>query len=131
MKTILIVDDDPDFAEALGSFLRASGFRVKEARDGGEGLRLAKLSRPDLVIMDIVMKERTEGFFTVQEIRRTPELKDVPVIVLSSLYENFPEFQIAPDSGWLEHDAFFHKPPDMPALLSEIRNRLGIPETVS
>jgi DNA-binding response OmpR family regulator len=61
MKTILIVDDDADFAEAIRLFLQANGFRVIEARDGKEGLRLARMERPDLVIMDIVMRERTEG----------------------------------------------------------------------
>jgi two-component system alkaline phosphatase synthesis response regulator PhoP len=128
MKTILIVDDDPDFAEAIRLFLQANGFRVLEARDGAEGLRLARIARPDLVIMDIVMRERTEGFFTVQEMRRTPELKDVPIFVLSSLYSQYPEFRIAPDSGWLAHDEFFSKPVDLPAMLGKIRQHLGMTE---
>lgn len=128
MKTILIVDDDADFAEAIASYLRANGFRVLEARDGTEGLRLAKLQHPDLVIMDVVMTERTEGFFTVQEMRRTAEIKDIPIFVVSSLYSQHPEFNIAPERGWLAHDAFFPKPVDMPAFLERIRQRLGIQE---
>jgi DNA-binding response OmpR family regulator len=128
MKTILMVDDDADFAEAVGAYLRANGFRVLEARDGKEGLRLAKMAHPDLVIMDIVMRERTEGFFAVQEIRRTAELKDVPIFVLTSLYAQFPEFRVAPDSGWLAHDEFFPKPVDMPMMLSKIRQHLGMEE---
>jgi CheY-like chemotaxis protein len=128
MKTILIVDDDADFAEAIASYLRANGFQVLEARDGTEGLRLAKMRHPDLVIMDVVMSERTEGFFTVQEMRRTAALKDVPIFVVSSLYSQHPEFGIAPDKGWLAHDAFFSKPVNMPAFLEQIRLRLGIEE---
>lgn len=128
MKTILIVEDDPDFAEALGSFLRASGFRVLEARDGEQGLRLARAAHPDLVIMDIVMRERTEGFFTVQEMRCTPELRDVPIFVLTSLYEQFPDFRIAPDDRWMAHDEFFNKPADLPAILDKIHEHLGTRE---
>jgi two-component system alkaline phosphatase synthesis response regulator PhoP len=130
MKTILIVDDDPDFAEAIAAFLRANEFCVLEARDGAEGLRLARLVHPDLVIMDIVMRERTEGLFAVQEIRRTPELKDVPVFVLTSLYSTYPEFGVAPESGWLAHDEFFTKPVDMNVMLAKIRQHLRMEESV-
>lgn len=128
MKTILIVDDDADFAEAVASYLRANGFQVLEARDGAEGLRMARMTHPDLVIMDVVMSERTEGFFTVQEMRRTASLKDVPIFVVSSLYSQHPEFSIAPESGWLAHDAFFSKPVDMALFLEQIRQRLGMEE---
>jgi CheY-like chemotaxis protein len=82
------------------------------------------MERPDLIIMDIVMSERTEGFFTVQEIRRTPELETVPIFVLSSLYSQVPDFRISPDSGWLAHDEFLSKPVDMPVLLEKIRQRI-------
>jgi CheY-like chemotaxis protein len=128
MKTILIVDDDADFVEAVASYLRANGFEVLKARDGTEGLRMARMQHPDLVIMDIVMSERTEGFFTVQEMRRTASLKDVPIFVVSSLYSQHSEFGIAPERGWLAHDAFFPKPVDMPVFLGQIRQRLGVEE---
>jgi len=124
-ETVLIVDDDPDFVEALSFFLEANSFRILRARDGKEGLKVAKMERPDLIIMDIVMSERSEGFFTVQEIRRTPELKTVPIFVLSSLYSQVADFRIHPDSGWLAHDEFFSKPVDMPVLLEKIRQRLS------
>lgn len=124
-QKILLVDDDADFAEAVASFLEARECRVVKARDGREALKLAKLERPDLILMDIMMNERTEGFFTVQEIRRTPELKSVPVFVLSALYQQAPEFRIAPDSGWLGHDRFFTKPVNLAELLEEIRRFAG------
>jgi CheY-like chemotaxis protein len=120
-QKILMVDDDADFVEAVSSFLEAHGCKVLKARDGREGLKLAKIERPDLIIMDVMMNERTEGFFAVQEIRRTPELKSVPVFVLSSIYQQIPDFRIAPDAGWLAHDQFFSKPVNMPELLEKIR----------
>ncbi len=122
---ILIVDDDADFLEAVSFFLEAHGYAVLKAHDGREGLRLAKTDRPDLIVMDIMMGERTEGFFAVQEIRRTPELKDVPVFILTALYSKAPDFRIAPESEWTGHDEFFSKPVDLPRLLEAVERRLG------
>jgi len=122
---ILIVDDDADFSEALSSFLEAHGFEVLRAVNGSEGLKMAKLDRPDLVLMDVIMRERTEGFFTVQEMRRTPELAGMPIFVLSSLYSQIPDFRIAPEAGWLAHDEFFSKPVNLPQLLERIQAALA------
>jgi len=124
-KKILIVDDDADFAEAVSFFLESHGYTALKARDGAEGLRLAKMERPALIIMDIIMTERTEGFFTVQEIRRTPELEDVPVFVATSLYSKVADFRVSPESGWIGHDEFFSKPVDLPRLLEKIRQYIG------
>jgi DNA-binding response OmpR family regulator len=126
MQRILLVDDDGDFAEAVGAFLEANGFRVRKARDGREALRMAAMETPDLVIMDIVMNERTEGLFAIQEMRRSAALRNVPVFVLTSLYSALPEFQIAPDSAWMAHDEFFSKPVDPTELLARIRRRVPV-----
>jgi DNA-binding response OmpR family regulator len=125
-KRILMVDDDTDFVAAVSCFLEANGFTVLKAHDGAEGVKLAKIERPDLILMDIMMDERTEGFFTIQEMRRAVELKGVPIFVLSALYTQLPEFGIAPDSGWLAHDEFLPKPVDLAQLLEKIRRRIGV-----
>ena len=83
---VLIVDDDRDFTASLTTFLQSQGFSVLQAEDGKRGLALAKAEHPDLVIMDVMMNERTEGFFAVQEFRRTPGLEEVPIFVVSSLF---------------------------------------------
>ena len=126
-KRILMVDDDRDFAEAVSCFLEANGLTVFRAHDGKEGIKLAKMERPDLILMDIMMGERTEGFFTIQEIRRDPALKDVPVFVLSSFCTRLPDFEIPSSGGWLAHDMFFAKPVDMAQLMENILHRIGKP----
>ena len=126
-QTILIVDDDADFAEAVSSFLEANHYRVLQARTGEEGMKLAKIAQPDLVLMDIIMSERTEGLFSVQERRHSAGLADVPVIVVSSLYTQAPGFRIAPEAGWMGHDEFLAKPVDLNELLEKIRRRLAAP----
>ena len=126
-KRILIVDDDNDFSEAISCFLELNGFRVFRARDGATGIKLAKMKRPDLILMDIMMNERTEGFFAIHEIRRDPALKNVPIFVLSSFCTRLPDFEIPTSGGWLTHDMFFTKPVDTVQLLEKIRERIGVP----
>jgi CheY-like chemotaxis protein len=122
-----MVDDDRDFAEAVSCFLEANGVTVFRAHDGKEGIKLAKMERPDLILMDIMMGERTEGFFTIQEIRRDPALKDVPIFVLSSFCTRLPDFEIPSSGGWLAHDMFFAKPVDLVQLMENIHQRIGKP----
>lgn len=125
MPKILMVDDDADFRAAMRSCLEGRGFTVIEAPDGREGLRLAKAERPDAILMDIVMGERTEGFFTIQQIRDTDVLKDTPVFVVSSLYTQAPGFSILPERDWLGHDEFFPKPVDTTRLLEALERYLS------
>lgn len=126
-KRLLIVDDDRDFVEAVSSYLEGNGFTVFRAHDGAEAIRLAKLERPDLILMDIMMNERTEGFFTIHEIRRDPALKPVPIFVLSAFCTRLPDFEIPSSGGWLAHDMFLAKPVDTGELLDRIRQRLDPP----
>ena len=125
-KRILIVDDDHDFVEAVSCFLELNGFKVFRAYDGAQGVKLAKIERPDLVLMDIMMNERTEGFFAIHEIRRDPALKNVPIFVVSSFCTALPDFEIPSSGGWLSHDMFFTKPVNMSQLLENIRERVGV-----
>jgi DNA-binding response OmpR family regulator len=117
-KRILIVDDDRDFAEAVACFLEANRFTVFKAHDGKEGVKQARLQRPDLILMDIMMNERTE-------LRRDAELKNVPIFVISSFCTHLPDFEIPESGGWMAHDMFFSKPVDLVQLLEQIRQRLG------
>ena len=119
---VLVVDDDRDFRESVSSYLKANGLRVVEASDGREAFKMAMAERPDVIVMDIMMDERTEGLFTLQSIRQTPELRGIPVIVVSSLYSSVKNFSISPERTWMSHDEFFPKPVDMQRLLEKIRD---------
>ncbi|MGA2261190.1 MAG: response regulator [Acidobacteriota bacterium] len=120
-KKVLIIDDDRDFAHAIEALLQSSGYQVRCACNGRDGLHLAKTLRPDLILLDIMMTERTEGFFMLQEARRVPELSQTPVIVVSSIYADQPIFRVSPEAGWLPADLFLPKPVDPARLLAEIR----------
>lgn len=119
-KTVLIIDDDADFVRAVGDLLKTAGYRVASAPNGREGLALAKRSAPDLILLDVMMTERTEGFFTLHQIRGVPALRHTPVIVASSIYTDQPVFKVNPEAGWLPADLFLPKPVDPARLLQEV-----------
>jgi len=60
-KKILIVDDDRDYVSAIRSLLESAGYRVRTASNGREGVQLARVFQPDLILLDVMMTERTEG----------------------------------------------------------------------
>jgi len=119
-KTVLIIDDDGDFVRAIQALLESSGYKVRSSASGREGLQLAKASEPDLVLLDVMLSERTEGFFILQEMRRIPGLSQTPVIVLSSIYSDEPAFRVDPEAGWLPANLFLAKPVEPARLLAEV-----------
>ncbi len=124
-KRIVLVDDDDDFAEAVKTFLEMHGYEVHRASDGTSGVTLAQRVHADLVLMDVIMDDRTDGFFAVHNLRHTPGMEQVPVFVVSSVYTATPNFQVTPDRSWLGTDKFFPKPMDMQALLKAIAGTIG------
>ena len=124
-RRILLIDDDADFRAAVRALLEASGYAVLEACDGDDGLRTARTAAPHLILLDVMMRERTEGFFVLQEIRRTPGLAHLPVIVSSSLYSEHPFFRVREDAGWMPADLFLPKPLHPPQLLAEVARLLA------
>jgi CheY-like chemotaxis protein len=71
---ILLIDDDPDFSAAVSTYLEANGFTVVRAASGREGVTLAARERPALILLDIIMDERTDGLFTEGALRELPGL---------------------------------------------------------
>jgi len=120
-KTVLMIDDDSDFVTAVQALLESAGYKVRSAANGRDGLQLAKTLQPDLVLLDVMMSERTEGFFVLQEMRRVPALSNTPVIVMSSIYSDEPVFRVDPEAGWLPASLFLAKPVEPAKLLAEVK----------
>jgi CheY-like chemotaxis protein len=124
-KTVLIIDDDNDYVRALKALLESSGYKVRSASNGRDGLQLAKTLEPDLVLLDVMMSERTEGFFVLQEMRRVPALNQTPIIIVSSIYSDEPSFRVDPEAGWLPANLFLTKPVEPARLLAEAARLTG------
>jgi CheY-like chemotaxis protein len=87
MTTILVVDDEPLIAIALEAELEDAGYSVATAANGRQGLeRLAEAPRPDLVLTDMMMPVMG-GAEMLAAMAADPDLRGIPVIVLSSLPE--------------------------------------------
>jgi CheY-like chemotaxis protein len=124
-KTVLIIDDDSDFVRAIKALLESSGYEVRSAVNGREGVQVAKAIEPDLILLDVMMSERTEGFFALQEMRRIPVLDQTPVIVMSSIYSDEKIFRVDPEAGWLPANLFLPKPVEPTRLLTEVNRLTG------
>jgi CheY-like chemotaxis protein len=81
-QTVLVVDDEPPTVELLTDMLAAQGFRVLGAHDGRAGIALARAKQPDLIVLDLVMPGLT-GFDVVQELRKYPESRDIPILIFT------------------------------------------------
>ena len=87
MATVLVVDDEPLIAMALEAALEDAGYAVVTAANGRQGLeRLAEAPRPDLVLLDMMMPVMN-GPAMLAAMAADPELRGIPVVVLSSLPE--------------------------------------------
>ena len=84
-QRILLVDDDRDFVEATTAVLE-SVYAVDMAYGGKEALAKARASKPDLILLDVIMPGQ-DGFAVCEKLKADPELADVPVIMLTSLAE--------------------------------------------
>lgn len=82
--SILIVDDVDDNLEILGNLLTFDGYEVQTARDGEEALKRVQDSRPDLILMDVLMPGMS-GFELCERLKSKESTKDIPVIFVSSM----------------------------------------------
>jgi PAS domain S-box-containing protein len=125
-RRVLVVDDVPANRGVLVDLLGSLGFAVEEAADGQELLTRARATRPDLVIADIVMP-RLDGVQATQEMRRTPSLEAVPVLLVSATIggSDIDRYLAAGAS------AFLPKPIDVRQLLQRIGELLKLNWTLS
>ncbi|KKT26180.1 MAG: Response regulator receiver protein [Parcubacteria group bacterium GW2011_GWA2_43_9b] len=84
MKTILLVEDEPTLQKTLSLALTQEGYEVKSALDGEIGLRLARESKPDIVLLDLILP-KMDGFEVLDELKKDEATKNIPVIVLTNL----------------------------------------------
>ena len=85
-KKILIIDDDPDNLSIISLIVEDNGYTSISAKNGKEGLELAKREKPDLITLDLIMPEKS-GIMMFQELKKDPELCDIPVVIVSGASE--------------------------------------------
>ena len=82
-KKILLVEDEEIMIDLLQRKLTQEGYEVIVAKDGEEGLKRMRETNPDLILLDIVLP-KMGGFEVMEEMNKEPELKKIPVIIVSN-----------------------------------------------
>ncbi len=123
---ILIIDDDPDITEAMTVVLENRGYKVRSARDGSEGMEQMKKSKPDLIILDVMMRTSQEGFELSRELKNNAKYKDIPILMLTGVKDKTGlDFKSeAGDQSWLPVEEFLDKPVKPNVLLEKVENLL-------
>lgn len=84
---IIVIEDDEILAKVLATELQDAGFEVAQAFDGEAGLALVQSKQPDLVLLDLILPKKS-GFEVLEELKKSPATKDIPVIILTLLGED-------------------------------------------
>lgn len=82
-KTVLIIEDEEDAAELFAEMMRVSGFRVLKTTNSAPAMQMMTSEPPDIVILDIMMPD-VSGLDVLRDMRQTPALAGIPVIVVSA-----------------------------------------------
>ena len=130
---VMVVDDDPDVVEILRLVLETAGYEVASASSAPQGLEKVQEFCPDVVLLDVMMPDGTEGFQFVWKLRNEfpPELADTPIIVLSAIHET-TKLRFYPDKSdgtyrsgeFLPVQGFIDKPAEPEMLLKRIEQVL-------
>lgn len=131
---ILVVDDDPDIVESIRLVLESAGYQVESASTIEEGFEKVESWRPDLILLDIMMPDGTEGFHFVWKLRNQypDEVKDTPILVLSAIHST-TRLRFYPEQSdgtyepgeYLPVQGFIDKPVEPSTLLKEIEKVLS------
>jgi len=127
-KKVLVVDDELDMRVFYTTLLETNGYKPVAAEDGREGLEAARKHKPSLIIMDVMMPKES-GIFMYRGLKNDPELKDIPVIMVSALAKKtFFHSQKVLDEyegGQIpEPTMYIEKPPEADELLDAVKKVL-------
>jgi len=119
-KTVLIVEDNELNMKLFNDLLEAHGYATVQTRNGMEAIDLARLHRPDLILMDIQLPE-VSGLQVTQWIKSDEELKHIPVIAITAFAMKGDEEKIR--QGGCE--AYLSKPISVVKFLETVKSYLG------
>jgi DNA-binding response OmpR family regulator len=117
---ILVVEDEVDVSRYLTAALEDEGFTVEAAYDAKTGLDAILANRPALICLDLVMPGPT-GLSLYREIREHPDLKTLPIVVVSGVTPADAEAKLGFGASLPHPDAFIEKPVDIAKLIEAVK----------
>ncbi len=122
-KTILLVDDDSVFVEAVAAVLE-SRYDIKTASNGTEALESVAREHPDLIILDVMMDYISEGFDVARKLRQDSATEAIPIIMLTGVDQMY-NYRMEVDESWVPSDRYLEKPVAPEKLLAEVESLIG------
>ena len=125
-KSILIIDDDKDYAEALKIVLVNNGYGVDCALNIKDGRKAMEKNMPNLIILDVMMDKHTDGFEFCYNLKHDEECRKIPVLMVTAVTEK-TGFKFSPetDGEYLQADDYVAKPIPVAELLSRVNKLIG------
>lgn len=118
---ILIIDDEPDFANLVRDHLNQAGFEAESKYCGEDGLAKMRESKPDLVILDVMMPG-IDGYAVCAEVKGDESLRDIPVILLTAVASHVPSTRYSHFNGLsTEADDYIAKPATVQQIEEAVR----------
>jgi len=127
-KTIMVIDDDAQLVDTVKTLLESVGYQVSYAYQSEKGMELAKETKPDLILLDVMFAgpPGPDGIELSRRFQQDPGLKGIPIIILTGVRKVLDlHFKISPDETWMPVKAFLEKPIKPDKLLTEIEKVLG------
>lgn len=120
-KKILIIDDDKDYGEALRIVLESNGYAVEHVLNIDDGRKTVEKSRPNLIILDVMMDKHTDGFDFCYSLKHDEECGKIPILMVTAVTEK-TGFKFSPetDGEYLQADDYVAKPIPVAELLSRV-----------
>jgi CheY-like chemotaxis protein len=123
---ILIVDDDADITEIMRIVLENKKYSVDTASDSKDALNHLESQKPDLIILDVMMSTKSEGFDFSRDLKKNPKYRDIPILMLTAVKEK-TGIDFKPEAGdetWLPVDEFLDKPVKPEQLIEKVESLL-------
>ncbi|MBI2174404.1 MAG: response regulator [Candidatus Omnitrophica bacterium] len=123
-KRILLIDDEETFTRTMKSYLDRTGcYEVRVENSGRQGLAAAKVFRPDLILLDVIMPDQ-DGSALAQELALDPQTKHIPVIFLTAVLSRE---EAKAHEGMIAGQLFMAKPVSGKEILEHLDRYLGGP----
>ncbi|MDY7042415.1 MAG: response regulator [Chloroflexota bacterium] len=119
-----MIDDDPDYMEFTRIILESGGYSVSCAYNAEQGLSLMRTEHPDVVLLDMLMSYTMEGLDVTRAMRETPELRNIPLIVISAVLTDANALQSENEES-PSISAFLTKPVEPGELLSRVAEAIS------
>jgi two-component system alkaline phosphatase synthesis response regulator PhoP len=121
-KRLLIIDDDPDFVAGIRAILEGADYKVDVAYNPKDGFEALQTNPPDLLLLDIMMGRGAEGVMLARKLRKDPELREIPVLIITGIREQiaflFPGEPVHP--RFVPVDELVEKPVEPQFLLDRV-----------